>query len=84
MVRGDTNQGGDVATISFDEQMQDNEAIAKGWATYRGSKEPIKNRPSRFDLVVRDSKDGTEVGTHVSQPLKDAIKRNNGEIYELI
>jgi hypothetical protein len=39
---------------------------------------------SRFDLVVRDSKDGTEVGTHVSQPLKDAIKRNNGEIYELI
>jgi len=74
----------DVQTQSLDAQMRDNVAIIEGKATYHGEKTGIANKPRKFDLVVRDSKDGTVAGTHVSGPLKEAIEQTGGEIYEII
>ncbi|MBQ0734507.1 eCIS core domain-containing protein [Aquimarina celericrescens] len=73
-----------VKTISLDSQMRDNVAIIENKAAYSGEKTRISNRPRKFDLVVRDSKDGTAESTHVSGPLKQAIENTGGKIYEII
>ena len=64
--------------------MRDNVAMIDGMAAKHGENTALSNPPRRFDLVIRDSKDGTVEGTHVSEPLKRAISRKGGKIYELI
>lgn len=73
----------DVAYQSYTEQMRDNVAIIDGNAKYHGT-DNIVSGITKFDLVVRDSKDGTVPGTDVSKQLERAVKQTGGEIYEII
>ncbi|MBD2753189.1 DUF4157 domain-containing protein [Spirosoma sp. BT704] len=74
----------DVASISFDEQMRDNAKIADGTFAKLPNSDSWLPAAKTFDLVVRDSKDGTVESTHVSEPLQQAILSRGGTIYEII
>lgn len=77
---------GDIKNVNYqslDAQMRDNVEISYGHARYPGKERAIPPA-KRFDLVVRNSKEGSEEGTKISGPLRSAIDESGGEIYELI
>lgn len=73
-----------VADQSFDEQMRDNVRIANSTNVRMHNEQDRLTGSCRFDLVVRAPKEGGAEGTHVSQPLKDAVAANRGTIYEIL
>lgn len=73
----------DVASQSLDEQMRDDVRIAKGTnVRLRGEKRRM-GRANKFDLIVRQPSAVHPEGTHVSEPLREAITESGGSVYEL-